>query len=109
MKGYITLIVTSFFILVSYSQVSVIHFNSSWNSENSFDVSGLKDCSTSSIIICEEPDMQEQYKIKSVPTVIVFDEEIEVVRFEGGLMLSISATKKEIQKEISSIYLKKFE
>ena len=36
MKGYTTLI-SSLFFLISYSQVSVVHFNSEWNKENNYD------------------------------------------------------------------------
>ena len=73
-----------------FGQVSVIHFNSDWNGNNSFDISVLKDC-------------------KSVPTIIVFDEQQEVIRFEGNILMQLDITKKDIQKEIDSIYLTKFE
>ena len=44
-----------------------------------------------------------------MPTIIVFDEEQEVVRFEGNIMMQLEATKKDIQEEIKKIYLAKFE
>ena len=53
--------------------------------------------------------MQEKHKIKSVPTVIVFDEGQEVVRFEANIMMKLEATKKDIQAQIDQIYLEKFE
>ena len=46
---------------------------------------------------------------KAVPTIIVFDEDEEVVRFEANIMMELEATKKDIQKEIDKIMLKKFE
>ena len=92
-----------------YGQVSVIHFNSEWNADNSFDITVLKDCDIDSIVICHDPELQEKHKIKSVPTIIVFDEEEEVVRFEGNILMQLEATKKEIQEEIKKIYLAKFE
>tara|TARA_R100000458_G_C8044250_1_gene94245 strand:- start:11 stop:346 length:336 start_codon:yes stop_codon:yes gene_type:complete len=90
-------------------QVSVVHFNSEWNSENSFDVSVLKDCEKADIIICTNPEEQEKHKIKSVPTVIVFDNKIEVARFEANIMMQLEATFKDIQEKIDKIYLAKFE
>ena len=91
------------------SQVSVIHFNSEWNADNNFDISVLKDCNIDSVVICHNPELQEKHKIKSVPTVIVFDEEQEIVRFEANILMQLEATKKEIQEEIKKIYLAKFE
>ena len=90
-------------------QVSVIHFNSEWNADNNFDISVLKDCNIDSVVICHNPELQEKHKIKSVPTVIVFDEEQEIVRFEANILMQLEATKKEIQEEIKKIYLAKFE
>ena len=106
---YITLGLLFFFYGACYAQVSVIHFNSEWNADNSFDITVLKDCDIDSIVICHDPELQEKHKIKSVPTIIVFDEEAEVVRFEGNILMQLEATKKEIQEEIKKIYLAKFE
>ena len=108
MKGYITLIISSLFF-ISYSQVSVIHFNSEWNADNNFDITVLKDCDVDSVVICTNPELQEKHKIKSVPTVIIFDEDEEIKRFEANIMMQLEATKKDIQKEIDRIYLTKFE
>ena len=90
-------------------QVSVIHFNSEWNESNNFDISVLKDCDIDSIVICHSPELQEKHEIKSVPTVIIFDDDEEVKRFEANIMMKLEATKKDIQKYIDQIYLTKFE
>jgi hypothetical protein len=92
-----------------FGQVSVIHFNSDWNSDNNFDISVLKDCKKTDVVICHDLDMKDKHKIKSVPTIIVFDEQQEVIRFEGNILMQLDITKKDIQKEIDSIYLTKFE
>ena len=94
---------------ICFGQVSVVHFNSEWNTSNSFDVSVLKDCKKSNVVICHNPDLKDKHKIKAVPTIIVFDEDEEVVRFEANIMMELEATKKDIQKEIDEIMLKKFE
>ena len=90
-------------------QVSVIHFNSEWNSDNSFNIEVLKDCEKSNVIICNSPEEQEKHKIKSVPTVIVFDNNVEIVRFEANIMMQLEATFDEIQEKIDKVYLAKFE
>ena len=98
-----------FFVGACLSQVSVIHFNSEWNADNNFDVTVLKDCDVDSVVICHNPELQEKHNIKVVPTIIIFDEGIEVVRFEANIMMQLEATKKDIQGEIKKIYLAKFE
>tara|TARA_R100000655_G_scaffold7143_2_gene19617 strand:- start:868 stop:1209 length:342 start_codon:yes stop_codon:yes gene_type:complete len=94
---------------ICFGQVSVIHFNSEWNDNNNFDISVLKDCDIDSVVICHNPELQEKHEIKSVPTVIIFDNNEEVKRFEANIMMKLEATKKDIQKEIDKIYLAKFE
>jgi hypothetical protein len=94
---------------ICFSQVSVIHFNSDWNSSNNFDISVLKECKKSDVVICENLELKEKHKIKSVPTVIVFDDEQEVIRFEANIMMQLEATKDDIQEEIDKIMLQKFE
>ena len=94
---------------VCFGQVSVVHFNSEWNAQNDFDITVLKDCDVDSVVICHNPDLKEKHKIKAVPTVIVFDEGEEVIRFEANIMMELEATKKDIQKEIDKIMLEKFE
>ena len=108
MKGYITLIISSLFF-ISYSQVSVIHFNSEWNADNNYDISILKDCEKSDVVICDNPDLQEKHSILSVPTIIIFDNDIEIIRFQANIMMQLEATKNEIQDEIEKIHLAKFE
>tara|TARA_R100001443_G_C3271459_1_gene158142 strand:+ start:299 stop:625 length:327 start_codon:yes stop_codon:yes gene_type:complete len=108
MKGYITLIISSLFF-ISYSQVSVIHFNSEWNVENNYDISILKDCDKSDVVICDNPDLQEKHNIFAVPTIIILDNDIEIARFEANIMMQLDATKKQIQNAIDQIHLAKFE
>ena len=90
-------------------QVSVIHFNSEWNSDNSFNIEVLKDCEKEDVIICTNPDMQEKHKIKSVPTVIVFDNNVEIIRFEANIIMQLEASFDELQEKIDKVYLDKFE
>jgi len=110
--GYLLLVLIGLFFFCYGSclaQVSVVHFNSEWNVDNNFDITVLKDCDLDSVIICHNPELQKKHNIKSVPTVIVFDENEEVIRFEANIMLELDATKKDIQKQIDKILLAKFE
>ena len=110
--SYILLVLIAFFFFcigLCCSQVSVIHFNSEWNAQNDFDIATLKDCEKVNITICHNPEKQEEHSILSVPTIIVFDDGEEKMRFEANIMMELEATKKDIQKEIDKIMLEKFE
>ena len=91
------------------AQVSVIHFNSEWNKDNGFDVSGLKDCETKNVVICKKPELKEKYNIISVPTIIILDEEEEVKRFEANILFELSCNLKDLQQQVDKIILKRFE
>ena len=94
---------------VCFGQVSVVHFNSEWNADNDFDITALKDCKKSDVVICHNPDLKDKHKIKAVPTIIVFDEDEEVFRFEANIMMELDITIDDLQNAIDKIYLTKFE
>ena len=108
MKGFIIILISSL-SYISYGQVKVSHFNSDWNVDNNFDISELKECEKDYIIICNNEDLKDKHKIKSVPTVIVFEDEKEIKRYEANIMMELTCSHHDIQHIIDSVYLKRFE
>ena len=98
-----------FFVGVCSGQISVIHFNSEWNADNNFDVTVLKECDIDTVVICHNKELKEKHSIKAVPTIIVFDNNIEIARFQANIMMQLDATNKEIQGAINQVHLAKFE
>ena len=90
-------------------QVEVVHFNSEWNAKNNYSISNLKDCTQSDVVRCDNPEQQEKHSILSVPTVIIFDNSIEVARFEANIMMELDITIDDMQNAIDKIYITKFE
>ena len=87
----------------------VIEFWADWNDSNKCHfLSSLKDCRTYRICIEDNPDLAESYKIKVLPTIIVFNKTEEIKRFKGNLMFQLDVEKKEIQAVIDSITISKF-
>ncbi len=82
MKDF-TILISSLVCTIGCSQVSTIHFNSEWNEKNNFDISVLKDCEKSNVVICHNPELKDKHEILSVPTIIIFDNNVEVKRFES--------------------------
>ena len=107
---YILIIV---FMLVAggaCGQITVKHFNADWNKDNSVDwILDLKDCETKGYVdISKEPDSQKEYKISSVPTIIIFKDDEEVARFQADLSFKMVATKEEVQEEIDNQLMSDF-
>tara|TARA_R100001440_G_scaffold55373_2_gene75241 strand:+ start:795 stop:1133 length:339 start_codon:yes stop_codon:yes gene_type:complete len=100
-----------FFCTASYtafSQITVIHFNAGWNEANDVEwFDKLSDTGKKSLSI-DDTDIQKEYAIAIVPTIIVFDEGEEVKRFQADLSFEMVATRKEIQNYIDELIMSKF-
>jgi thioredoxin-like negative regulator of GroEL len=87
----------------------VIEFWADWNDSNKCQfLSSLKDCRVYRICIEDYPDLAESYKIKVLPTIIVFNKKEEIKRFKGNLMFQLNVKKQEIQAVIDSVIISKF-
>ena len=106
---YILLGLLFFGIGSCIGQVKVVHYNSEWNAENNYSIVDLKDCEKNDVVICHNPDEQEKYDILAVPTIIVFDNNIEVARYEANIMMQLDIPINDLQEVINKIYLDKFE
>ena len=105
---YALLILIAFTIGVAYSQVKVIHFNAGWNEANDVEwFDKLSDVGKKSLSI-DSTEIQKEYAIAIVPTIIVFDDGEEVKRFQADLSFKMVATRKEIQEYIDELIISKF-
>ena len=94
---------------VCSSGVCVIEFNASFNSSNSVPwIESLNDCETSRVDIASNPAMQSEHKIVVVPTVVVFNEGEEVKRFQANIMMTLEASKDDVQEAIDEILMSDF-
>ena len=102
------LIIMAFTIGVSYGQVKVIHFNAGWNEANDVEwFDKLSDVGKKSLSI-DSTEIQKEYAIAIVPTIIVFDEGEEIKRFQADLSFKMVATRKEVQEYIDELIISKF-
>ena len=100
-----------FFLLAwgtAFSQITVIHFNADFNKQNNVVwFSKLKECGRQTLLI-EQNDNQSKNNIAIVPTIVVYDDNEEVKRFQADLSFSMVATRKEVQEYIDELIISKF-
>ena len=90
--------------------ITVIEFWADWNKQNQFsELIKLKDCSVYRVDIMHCMDIQTEYNVSAIPTVIVFDNGVEKERFLPNIMFKLDACKKTIQNSVDTIILSKFQ
>tara|TARA_Y100000592_G_scaffold95661_1_gene162671 strand:- start:2058 stop:2414 length:357 start_codon:yes stop_codon:yes gene_type:complete len=86
--------------------IVVVEFYAEWNKGNCVDLSEFKDVATYMVNIDNSPDLKSNYKIISVPTIIIFTNKEAAYRFEADLTFQLSI--KEPKKKVEELVLKKF-
>ena len=90
--------------------VVVVEFWAEWNQMNQFnELNKLKGCNVYRIDIMSSMDVQNDYNVTAIPTVIIFDNGIEKERFNPNVMFKLEADKKTVQHSVDTITLNKFQ
>jgi hypothetical protein len=91
------------------NQPFVIEFWAEFNDKNKWEKLGeLKKCGIYRSCIIANKKLADEFGIKVLPTIILFNNRKEVCRWEGNLMFELSLSKKDVQTKIDSIILDKF-
>ena len=99
--AYILLIIFMIVAGTSYGQVVVTHFNAEWNEQNKTEwVDELEECEITHV---QCPKKIKKYKVKVLPTIIVFKDGEEIYRFEADLSFKMVATKEELQEYVNEL------
>ena len=89
--------------------ICVVQFNAAFNSANEVKWLGeLTDCTINTVDIMADPSLPNDYKIVVVPTILVLDNGEEVARFQANIMMTMEATREEVQESIDNIIMSKF-
>tara|TARA_R110002050_G_scaffold30531_2_gene78121 strand:- start:4118 stop:4516 length:399 start_codon:yes stop_codon:yes gene_type:complete len=90
--------------------ITVMEFWAGWNESNQFnELNKLNDCNAYRIDIMSYMDIQNEYNVTAIPTIIVFDNGVEKCRFKPNIMFQLEADKKIIQHSVDTITLNKFQ
>jgi len=90
---------------ISKKGVVVVHYNASFNAANNYvDVIKIKDAKVFRASIDGNASLKQDERIRSVPTVILYNNGKEIFRWEAGINLSLSHVDyREIQKQVDKI------
>ena len=87
----------------------IVQFNAGFNAGNKVTwVGELEECETSFIDIGTDATASGKYKIVVIPTILIFNGEEEVGRFQANIMMQMEATQKEVQTKIDEIIMELF-
>ena len=107
---YLLIIILVFTASQAFGQIKVEQFNAGWNKANTVSwVQSLTDCKTIGYTdIAKVTEAQTKYKIAVVPTIIIFKDGEEAVRFQADLSFKMLATKEEVQEAIDELLMSDF-
>ena len=101
--------ITSLGMGIPDSGVCVVEFNASFNKANEVTwLPKLSDCETQRVDITADSRWSKEYKIVVVPTIVIFNNNEEVKRFQANIMMTMEATKSEVQNSIDEIVMEAF-
>ena len=87
----------------------VVQFNAGFNETNKVKWLGeLTDCNTNTVDIVANPNLPKEYKIVVVPTILILEDGEEVARFQANIMMTMEATRKEVQDAVDEIIMEAF-
>ena len=100
--------------LLSQDDCVIVQVNADWNASANLDLSKLKNCKVFNASIDNKEYgaiIANEWNIKSVPTIIMFEYGKEIKRFEAGLSFNLDEgkIKKQINDEIDEIMLRRFQ
>jgi len=113
--GYMLILLLMLMSSSAYGQspcgdgLCVVQFNAGFNEANKVTWLGdLTDCENKFIDIQTDAAASGKYKIVVVPTILIFNGDEEVGRFQANIMMKMEATKDEVQEKIDEIIMEDF-
>jgi len=104
------LLLSLLFSINASAQIHVCQFNAEWNKANTIGwVMDLDDCKTKSYTdIAKNPNLATKHKIAVIPTIIIFKDGEEALRFQADLSFKMVATKEEVIEAIDELLMSDF-
>lgn len=89
--------------------ISVVEFWASWNSENEMeDLHTVEKAVVYKVDIDSNRKLKKRYKVRAVPTIIIFNNGEEIKRFKANVMFELDEDADDVQDVINEIIRNKF-
>ncbi len=86
------------------NSIVVVEFWASFNSDNEFkEFEELDGVTFYRCDIAKSPSSKKKYNIKTIPTILIYKNGIEEVKFKAGIGFTLSVTLEELQESINNI------
>jgi len=103
------LLILVLFSQTTIAQITATHFNAGWNEANNVPWFMDLDCKTMGLVdIAKNADEAKKHKIAVVPTIIIFKDGEEALRFQADLSFKMVATKEEVVEAIDELLMSDF-
>ena len=90
------------------NELAIVEFNSNWNHKNHLKgLDKLKNCNTYNISLCDNPSYMDKYDIK-LPTIIIYSNGNEIKRYKANILFTFDVNYKDLQLDVDSMLLTKF-
>ena len=91
------------------TNIVVVEFWAKFNEVNAFsDWDKVEGVTYYRVDIAKAPDAKKKYRIRMAPTLIIFKDGEEVARFQANIMMTMEATRKELQDAVDEITMEAF-
>lgn len=80
--------------------VAVIQFNSTWNKQNEYKWKPINGVRYMEVDIDKCPQYKPKFKLRSLPTVIIYKNRTEVDRFEANVMMKLDLSHQELLQKL---------
>lgn len=109
MKSFLFIGISSILSLVAWVSISpkqtepnlaapkcIVNFNADFNKANEYKWVNTQGCIYYSINLSSYPQLKAKYKIKSIPTIMVMKNGLEVKRWEADVMFKLNVPQRDI-------------
>ena len=84
--------------------IAVVQYNAEFNKANSVkNLQRISDARIFNAWIDKDPELKEVGRIKSVPTIIIYNDGEEIRSWEAGIMMQLDITHHDIQEYIDEL------
>ena len=88
--------------------IVLVEFWAEFNAMNQINLKKLYDCKKYRVDMSLDPSLMVTHKVMAVPTIVLYNNGKEIIRFLPTVMMVLDAEIKDIQKEIDKLVEDKF-